>query len=316
VEVYSTADVPRGARAAYWGQVYSRRFAPIVVEAEDSGLFRAELRVGVLGGLEFACVRSCATAVERKAERARERMIGFVMIVQGRGVASHCGHETPLQTGDLLMTDSTEVVRTRFETPIEGITVRAPETALRSRLPHLDQLRGRRLSAGTGLADTAISMARSLSGKLDGALPPGCAEMASGQLLDLIATSFGLAYASPIEDASLAAARRARVNAFIEQNLSDPELSPALVAEALRISPRYLRKLMAEQGETASCLILRRRLEECARELQNDLRHARSITDVAFSWGFNSTTHFARVFRSKYGVAPRDYRPALAALAS
>jgi AraC-like DNA-binding protein len=314
VEIYSTADVPRGTRAAYWSQVYSRRFAPIaMLHSDEGGRFKAELKVGALASVEFACVRSCATAVERGPTLDRDRMIGFVMIVSGSGVASHCGQETWLESGDLLLTDSTETVRTRFDTPIEGITVRAPASALRARLPHVDLLCGRRLPAGTALADTAISMAKSLSGKLDDALPLGCAEMASGHLLDLIASSFGLAYESPLEEAPLAAARRARVNAFIEEHLSDPELSPARVAEALRISPRYLRKLMAEQGETASSMILRRRLEECARTLQSDMRHARSITDVAFSWGFNSTAHFSRTFKSKYGVSPRDYRPAAAA---
>lgn len=314
MEIYSTADVPRGARAAYWSEVYSRSFAPIAVQSHDGGGFRADLRIGTLGGVEFACVRSCPTAVERKAELGRDRMIGFVMIVRGAGVAEHCGRQTPLEAGDLLMTDSTEAVRTRFLTPMEGITVRVPASMLRVRLPHADLLRGRRLPAGTALGDTALSMAKSLSGKLDSGLPSGCAEMASRHLLDLIAASFALAYEAPLEDAPLVAARRARVNAFIEDNLTDPELSPRAVAEAMRISPRYLRKLMAEQGETASSLILRRRLEECARDLQSDLRHARSITDIAFSWGFNSTTHFARVFKSRYGVAPRDYRPALAAM--
>lgn len=314
MEVYRTADAPRGTRTAYWSQVYSRRFAPIGLEPKDGDHFRAELKVGVLGGVEFACVRSCATAVERKADDERERSIGFVMIVRGVGVASHCGRETPLEAGDILLTDSTEFVRTRFVTPIEGITVRAPEAALRARIPHVDFLRGRRLPAGTALADTAISMARSLSGKLDGALPARCAELASGQLLDLLAASFASAYETPLSEASLGSVRRARVNAFIEEHLADPDLTPAAIAQALRISPRYLRKLMAEQGETASSLILRRRLEECARELQSAGRHARSITEVAFSWGFNSTTHFARVFKSKYGVAPRDYRSELAAV--
>ncbi len=311
MEVFRTADVPQGARTAYWSEIYTNRFAPVTVEPSDDR-FQAELKIGMLGGLEFACVRSRATAVVRKPELTRERLLGFVMIVRGVGVASHCGHETALQDGDILLTDSTEAVFTRFGTSIEGITLRAPEAALRARFPHFDMLRGRKLSAGSGLADTCIAMARSLTTKLDDALPSACAALASGHLLDLLASSYALAFASPLDEAPLGAVRRARVNAFIEEHLSDPGLSPAFVAEALRISPRYLRKLMAEQGETASSLILRRRLEECARELSADARHTRSITDVAFSWGFNSTAHFARVFKFKYGLSPSDFRPTLA----
>jgi AraC-like DNA-binding protein len=32
------------------------------------------------------------------------------------------------------------------------------------------------------------------------------------------------------------------------------------------------------------------------------------VTSIAFDFGFNSPTHFGRVFRARYGVTPRDYR--------
>ena len=30
----------------------------------------------------------------------------------------------------------------------------------------------------------------------------------------------------------------------------------------------------------------------------------KTITDVAFSWGFSSSSHFSRVFRNYFGIAP------------
>ena len=30
----------------------------------------------------------------------------------------------------------------------------------------------------------------------------------------------------------------------------------------------------------------------------------KTITDVAFSWGFSSSSHFSRVFRKYFGVVP------------
>jgi AraC-like DNA-binding protein len=32
------------------------------------------------------------------------------------------------------------------------------------------------------------------------------------------------------------------------------------------------------------------------------------VTAIAFDYGFNSPTHFGRVFRAKYNVTPREYR--------
>ena len=34
----------------------------------------------------------------------------------------------------------------------------------------------------------------------------------------------------------------------------------------------------------------------------------RSITEIAFAWGFSSPKHFSRIFRARYGASPRDWR--------
>ncbi|MEJ0042287.1 MAG: helix-turn-helix domain-containing protein [Rhizomicrobium sp.] len=56
--------------------------------------------------------------------------------------------------------------------------------------------------------------------------------------------------------------------------------------------------------ETVSDYVLRRRLEECGRQLADVLWRQRTITEIAFGWGFNNATHFARVFRNHYGTNP------------
>lgn len=63
--------------------------------------------------------------------------------------------------------------------------------------------------------------------------------------------------------------------------------------------------LCHEQG-TVSAYILRRRLEECARELGDPKLGDQSITDIAFGWGLNSGPHFTRSFRNRFpAVAAR-----------
>jgi AraC-like DNA-binding protein len=49
-------------------------------------------------------------------------------------------------------------------------------------------------------------------------------------------------------------------------------------------------------------------LEECSRALQIPAQRGRTVTSIAFDFGFNSPTHFGRVFRARYGVTPREYR--------
>ncbi|MGC1563798.1 MAG: AraC family transcriptional regulator, partial [Bradyrhizobium sp.] len=39
-----------------------------------------------------------------------------------------------------------------------------------------------------------------------------------------------------------------------------------------------------------------------------------SITDVCFSYGFSSSSHFSRLFKGQFGVSPVHYRIELAPL--
>ena len=34
----------------------------------------------------------------------------------------------------------------------------------------------------------------------------------------------------------------------------------------------------------------------------------RSVSEIAFAWGFNSSAHFCRLFKSHYGVSPSEFR--------
>ena len=46
------------------------------------------------------------------------------------------------------------------------------------------------------------------------------------------------------------------------------------------------------------------------RDLKNPQHTGRTITEIAFSWGFNNAAHFSRVFREHAGLPPSDFRHA------
>ncbi|MFI5793700.1 helix-turn-helix domain-containing protein [Streptomyces sp. NPDC051677] len=99
-----------------------------------------------------------------------------------------------------------------------------------------------------------------------------------------------------------------RIMEYVELHLTDPDLSPEAIARAHHISVRYLHKLFKDEDTTVGRWILRRRLEECRRDLMRYGRGSRTIAAVAGRWGFLSATHFSRVFRSAYGMSPREWR--------
>ena len=106
-------------------------------------------------------------------------------------------------------------------------------------------------------------------------------------------------------------ARLARVKDYIEAQLDDPELSVETIAHGCDISVRSLHRLFAhDTAGSVSSYLWQRRLARCAAALRDPRSAERSITDICFKHGFNSTSHFARLFKNRFGVPPRDYRNA------
>jgi AraC-like DNA-binding protein len=103
-------------------------------------------------------------------------------------------------------------------------------------------------------------------------------------------------------------ALRERIKTYISNHLGDPDLSLTKLAQATGCTKRYLH--MAFQPETTSIsdYILKLRLERCREDLLNPAHAHRSITDIAYSWGFNNSNHFSRRFKQEFGICPRRSR--------
>jgi AraC-like DNA-binding protein len=103
-----------------------------------------------------------------------------------------------------------------------------------------------------------------------------------------------------------------RVKAYIETQLTDPELSIERIAHACQISVRGLHRLFSDDpAGSVSNYLWRRRLVRCAHALRDPGQAHRSITDICFSYGFSSTSHFSRLFKDRFGVPPVRYRVGL-----
>jgi AraC-like DNA-binding protein len=70
-----------------------------------------------------------------------------------------------------------------------------------------------------------------------------------------------------------------RIRAFVEKRLEDPDLSPSTIAQAHRISVRYLHLLFSERGVTVGGWVRLRRLARC-RVALTDVRNDRTITEI------------------------------------
>lgn len=93
-----------------------------------------------------------------------------------------------------------------------------------------------------------------------------------------------------------------QIKVFIDANLHDPDLSIDSIAAALNCSKRYLHMAFAGEGTTIARYMWSVRLDHCRRDLETSPQS--TITEIAFSWGFNSSSHFSRLFKERYGFSP------------
>jgi AraC-like DNA-binding protein/ligand-binding sensor protein len=105
------------------------------------------------------------------------------------------------------------------------------------------------------------------------------------------------------EEAESPLARRAR--AYILANQADP-IDLAKVAQAMHVSTFYFCKMFKKAtGLTFTEYLGRVRVEKAKNLLLNP--HLR-ISEIAYDVGFQSLTHFNRVFRQVVGQSPSEYR--------
>ncbi len=133
------------------------------------------------------------------------------------------------------------------------------------------------------------------------------ANLVSHALLRLLETTL-LSKGGDGDGVPLHEMRRAEILNFIEHHLDDPELSIDAIARAFSCSKRYLHKLFLDHGTTIGRAIWNRRLDHCQADLGDPKAAGRSVTEIAFAWGFNDSHHFSRLFKERFGLTPRDFR--------
>ena len=96
-----------------------------------------------------------------------------------------------------------------------------------------------------------------------------------------------------------------RLHRYLGRHFGDPELSPATVAQANRISVRYLHKVFQARGTTFGHTLIETRLDEARRLLTSDERRL-SIGEIAYRCGFVNQAHFSARYRTRFQQTPRQ----------
>jgi AraC-like DNA-binding protein len=311
LETFSTAGLDPRRKLDYWNETACASFTQVVSDPFELRTFYGRLTRARLGELRLGEVYSDGQIVRHlRSHVARTQAPTFFLQMQleGESINRQDGREARIGPGDFTLCDTSRPYEMRFERANRMFVLGLPEGLLRRHLAHPESLVAIPMSGSSGLAGMLSRFLRDFWSRCHDELGPSAAERLTRVILDLMANAYGELPQSQLDRSSLASAHRVRIINYIEQHLGDPDLTPTRIAEACRMTSRYLHYLFEEESETVARYILRRRLEDCARALTLPALRGRSLTAIAFDHGFNSSTHFGRVFRERYGLSPREYR--------
>lgn len=121
-------------------------------------------------------------------------------------------------------------------------------------------------------------------------------------------SSGGISAENPVADAPylnrLDAEFLTTLNEYMKENVSDEEFSIDMMAEKMAMSrSSFYRKLKGVTGMTPVDYLKNFRLEYAAKLLTDGER----VTEVAMLAGFSSSSYFAKCFKAKFGVIPKEY---------
>lgn len=213
-----------------------------------------------------------------------------------------------LEPGDVTIADSAMAATMITNEPYTTIGLTVPASVLRTYLPEPEKAVGVRFSGKAGLSKIVSCMLLTMWGFAETDDLDDIGTELAHNLLGILSTCCRVRADQPDVPSTDTLAKREEIKRIINQNLHKPDLCVDELAKQFGFSVRYLQRLFSHENCTLSEYIRQQRLEGCRRQLADPSWLHHSITEIAFNWGFNSSAHFARVFKARYGINAREFR--------
>ena len=317
VALVSTQDVSGCHKLDLWGQSICELFGHLRSETFGDKSFVGRLEHCQLGDIRVCKLTASRHRVVRTSTFARRDDRGLLKVLlqkKGTSYFEQNGRTVFLSPGEWSIYDTARSYTVSNPHSVEQLILMVPREKIFTGGLDLSHLIVRRFAGNTGINKLTYQFITTMFDEMHMiSLDAACG--ISDTIAELIrlallghSTDQNLPHSAP----SLRHVQRDRIRGYIYSHLRDPELSIAHIAAALNCTKRYVHKVFQTEGTTVSDQIWRMRLARCREDLCNPAYASRSITHIAFSWGFNSSAHFSRTFKEEFGVCPRELRKTLA----
>lgn len=275
--------------------------------------FHGSIEIRSIGGVKLTKFSSSPIAFWKwPGDTVKEENRSCIVITQLAGVRQYMqnGLSVLLKPGDSTLIDSGAPWCSTCGTDCARLYFRVPRWMMEQRIRSREIPIAQRIN-GRGLGATLCRLSQSLYDEAEHlSEQEGTAALDAyfGILAACIGRDVHTTLLHPMRSPHPGPEQRERIQQFIDMHLSEASIGPTEIASALGISVRHLHRLFSATGNSVGDYIRGRRLEECRDDLANPRLRGKTITEIAFFWGFSDSAHFSRSFAKQYGASPRDFR--------
>jgi AraC-like DNA-binding protein len=312
-----TDEVPAADRLDYVQAITAATWVPMECRSDFRADYHGVFRASGLGPMQVVVLDIMPITVRRTPaliEQADPDMLKLFLVCDGgSSVVDQGGQQAKLSPAEFAFYDTRRPYEVDCgidgERPTRVMTFMFPPSLLPLSRAGLRRLTATRIPATAGLGDLTSQFLLQLARNVDHYSPAEAARLSTAAL-EILGTR--LAHELDAHEWDSPEARRhavlTTVQAFIQQQLDNRQLSPSTIAAAHHMSLRSLHQLFHDEGLTVAGWVRGRRLERCRRDLADPALAARPISAIAAKWGFSSAADFTRTFRAVHGISPSSYR--------
>jgi AraC family transcriptional regulator, positive regulator of tynA and feaB len=257
---------------------------------------------------------SRVTATKHRVLRLRSHIarstddVCFINLqLEGVGRYLQRGHVQICGRGDMALVDTTEPFEIANSRDFRLFCFAVPRRLLPSCLLMRPRLRITATEMGRALSRTIVGYAElCLASPLSSDLPV----LGGAHIVDLIAHAPSTLEQAPSESINIPVLLSMMMD-HIDRHIVDPDLSAAVLALRFHCSERYVHKLFSATGQTVGEHINDKRIQLCTRNLL-DAQRGKTIAEIAYAAGFRDISYFNHLFKRSHGMAPREFRRAMA----
>ncbi len=308
VMTHSTTLLPPAARVGHWNDVIAKTYFPLHLTYRNAATFDGRLEHQELGDLSLSRLQTEAVQYERHSRHivgASEEQYLITIPRRSPVAFRQLGREVRCDPGGFIIERGDEPYQFSYEAANDLCVLKVAKPVLLNRLRNPDRYCAQVFNGREGLGGLFTTMAQQVQAQGVSDLAAGC--VLGRQLIELLTLAIDRTSETPdVAHSSVRAAHLKRAEEVIGRNLSSPDLSPDLVADACGISKRYLHEIFADGNGTVSQHIREQRLIAARNMLQ--MPNPGPMSDIAYRFGFSDQAQFSRLFKAMFGQTPSGYR--------